>query len=195
MNFFIADLHLGHKNCLSFDNRPFLNIEEQDEKIISNWNNVVSPFDDVYILGDISWYDATKTLEIFKKLNGIKHLIIGNHDDKLLRNRDIQNLFVEIKHYKELYINNNLSIVLCHYPIPAFKNHYYGWVHLYGHVHVGWENNMMEKVKSEMRALYNQKCRMFNVGCMIKGIDYMPRTLEYILDTFEKDTLIESGHS
>ena len=38
-----------------------------------------------------------------------------------------------------------------------------------------------------MTALYDRPCRMFNVGCMIKGIDYTPRTLEEILNTFEKD--------
>lgn len=31
MTFYIADLHLGHKNVLRFDNRPFSTIEENDE--------------------------------------------------------------------------------------------------------------------------------------------------------------------
>lgn len=58
MNYFISDLHFGHKNILKFDNRPFLNIEQHDKAIIENWNNVVGEDDDVYVLGDISWYDA-----------------------------------------------------------------------------------------------------------------------------------------
>lgn len=53
-NYFISDLHFGHKNCLSFDNRPFKSIEENDETIIKNWNNTVKIDDDIYLLGDIS---------------------------------------------------------------------------------------------------------------------------------------------
>ena len=64
MNFYISDLHFGHKNALSFDNRPFTTIEEHDNLIINNWNEVVNIDDDVYILGDISWYNVSKTIEI-----------------------------------------------------------------------------------------------------------------------------------
>lgn len=39
--FYISDLHLGHKNILAFDNRPFFSLEEMTETIISNWNSVV----------------------------------------------------------------------------------------------------------------------------------------------------------
>lgn len=183
--FFISDLHFGHKNCLAFDNRKFLNIEEHDEFLIERWNAVVGDHDDVWILGDISWYPPTKTIEIFKRLNGTKHLCIGNHDEKLLRNRDVRNLFAEIVDYKELSIGTDRGIVLCHYPIPCFKNHYYGWIHLYGHVHNSFEWNIMEQVKYEMSALYDKPCRMFNVGCMIPGMDFTPKTIEEILERFE----------
>ena len=135
--FFISDLHFGHKNCLAFDNRPFKDIEEHDSMLIRMWNNVVGIDDDVWILGDISWHNATKTIEIFKQLNGIKHLCRGNHDSKLLRNKQVQELFVEICDYKEIQLDNKYGIVLSHYPIPCYNHHYYGWYHLYGHVHDG----------------------------------------------------------
>ena len=138
-NYFIADLHLGHKNVLSFDNRPFKDIDENDSVIIANWNYAVGIDDDIYILGDISWYNSTKTIEIMKTLNGNKHLIKGNHDGKLLKNKQLRDQFVEITDYKELDLEQGKGIVLCHYPIPCFKNHYYGWYHLYGHVHNGFE--------------------------------------------------------
>lgn len=180
--FFISDLHFGHKNILSYDNREFPSIEEHDKALIERWNSAVGIDDDVWILGDISWYPATETIEIFNQLNGIKHLCVGNHDKKLLRNKDVQKLFVEIVDYKELQVDGGFGVVLCHYPIPCYNHHYNGWVHLYGHVHISFEWNMMKQVQYEMRALYERKSRMYNVGCMIEYMDYTPRTLDEILN-------------
>ena len=179
--YFIADLHFGHKNALAFDNREFPSIEAHDEALIERWNSAVGIDDDVWILGDISWYGPMKTVEIFKQLNGTKHLCIGNHDKKLLKNKDVQSLFAEIVDYKELQITNETGIVLCHYPIPCYKNHYYGWIHLYGHVHTSFEWNIMKQVQYEMQELYNTKSRMYNVGCMIPAMNYTPRTIEEIV--------------
>ena len=185
MNYFISDLHVGHTNVLSFDNRPFKSIEEHDEILIENWNSVVGMDDDVYLLGDISWHNATKTIEIFNRLNGRIHLIRGNHDNRLLKNRELQSRFCEITDYKELDIGGGKGIVLCHYPIPCFKNHYYGWYMLCGHVHTSFEDNMMQQVKYQMEALYDKPCNMFNVGCMKSYMNYTPRTLEEIIQSGE----------
>mgnify|MGYP004651971383 CR=1 FL=1 len=183
--FFIADLHFGHKNCLAYDNREFPSIEAHDEALIERWNNAVGIGDDVWILGDISWYSSMKTIEIFKRLNGTKHLCVGNHDKRLLKNRDVQSLFSEIVDYKELQLDDETGIVLSHYPIPCYNNHYYGWYHLYGHVHVSFEWNMMKQVQYEMKNLYGKDSRMYNVGCMVPGMDYTPRTLEEIKRIFD----------
>lgn len=191
MNYFIADTHFGHKNCMAFDNRPFKSIEEHDQKLIENWNNAVSINDDVYILGDISWHNATNTNKILDNLNGIKHLIIGNHCGKLLRNREFQNKFVEIVDYKELSLSDGKGLVLCHYPIPCFKNHYYGWYHFYGHVHNGWEWNMMKQVRYQMEELYDMPCEMYNVGAMLRYMNYTPRTFDEIV--YNGESKIMSG--
>lgn len=185
MTYYIADLHFGHKNCLAYDNRPFVSVEKHDEDLISNWNEVVGINDDVWILGDISWYGPMKTVEILNQLNGTKHLVIGNHDHKLLRNKDVQACFAEIVDYKEIELNERDGIVLSHYPIPCFNKHYYGWIHLYGHVHTSFEWNMMENIRYQMSELYDKPCRMYNVGCMVPGMDFKPRTLEEILKLFE----------
>lgn len=180
--YFIADTHFGHENALAFDNRPFKTIEEHDNTLIENWNQAVGMEDDVFILGDISWYNASRSIEIVKSLNGNKHLIVGNHDKKLLKNREFQSLFMEITNYKEVPVSDGKGIVLSHYPIPCFNHHYYGWYHLYGHVHISFEWNMMERVRFEMEELYDKPCLMFNCGAMIEYMDYTPRTLEEILE-------------
>lgn len=180
MNYYISDLHFGHKNSLSFDNRPWTDIEKHDLELIKRWNNTVGLDDDIYILGDISWHGSQKTIEIFKSLNGVKHLVKGNHDHKVLKNRELQSMFVEICDYKELSLEDGKGIVLCHYPMPCFKKHYYGWIHLYGHVHNSFEENMMSHVKRQMEALYDIPCRMLNVGVMMPWIDYTPKRIDQL---------------
>lgn len=41
-----------------------------DRYLIKHWNDTVSNEDEVYILGDISWYNTRKTIEILNQLNG-----------------------------------------------------------------------------------------------------------------------------
>lgn len=184
MDYFIADLHFGHKSVLSYDNRPFRNIEEHDEALIRNWNSVVKDTDNVYIHGDVSWHNAEKTAEILKKLKGKKHLIIGNHDHKLLKSKLVREQFASICPYKELYIDKELY-VLSHYPIPCFNKHYYGAFHFYGHVHNSFEWNMMEHIRYDMENLYDKPCNMINIGCMMSYINYTPRTAEEIKKGYE----------
>lgn len=187
MNYFIADLHFGHKNVLTFDNRPFTSIESHDDCLIQRWNNAVNIDDDVYILGDVSWKNVTETTKLMEQLNGKKHLIIGNHDKRLLKSKNMRDQFVEIEHYKELQSTENEEmIVLSHYPIPCFNRHYYGAYHLYGHVHTGFEWNMMENLRRQMEELYDLPCNMFNVGAMIQYIGYTPRTLDEIVEGYNK---------
>lgn len=178
---FISDLHFGHKNVLSFDNRPFSTIEEHDKALIERWNKRVAPEDTVWILGDISWYKSNKTIAILDQLNGYKCLIKGNHDGRFLKDLNARSRFGEILDYKDLVLADGRQVVLCHYPIPCFRNHYYGAYHLYGHVHSGFEHNMMEHVRHDMAALYDKPCNMYNVGCMMPYMDYAPRTLDEII--------------
>lgn len=186
--YFIADLHLGHINCLSYDNRPFMDIETHDKEIVRRWNDKVDEDDTVWILGDFSWLDSVNTCKIFKQLKGHKNLCVGNHDHKLLKQKSIRDLFEEIVDYKEIWYDKDSTVpglVLCHYPIPCFNHHYHNWVHLYGHVHSSFEWNMMERVKFEMTDLYEKPCRMYNVGAMMSYINYTPQSLEEILSITE----------
>lgn len=60
------------------------------------WNNKVNEHDDVYIIGDFSYKAVKEATEYLKQLKGHKHLIVGNHDIKLIQ--DQQDLsFLSIK--------------------------------------------------------------------------------------------------
>lgn len=177
-NFYIADLHYGHKNSLSFDNRPFLSVEEMNSELIRRWNETVSTDDTVYILGDMFWCKTEEAIKVLDLLNGEKILIKGNHDR--CHDSRFKSKFSKIVDYLEVE-DNEKHIVLSHYPIPCFKNHFYGWYHFYGHVHVSFEYNMMERCKREMTELYSKPCNMYNVGAMMPWMDYTPRTADEII--------------
>lgn len=48
MIYYIGDMHLGHKNVIEYDKRPFSSVDEMDNMLIMNWNNKVSDDDHVY---------------------------------------------------------------------------------------------------------------------------------------------------
>lgn len=180
--FYISDLHFGHANCLNFDNRPFRDVDEMNNELIRRWNSVVTNGDLVYILGDMFWMAPSKATAILDQLNGQKILVKGNHDR--WHDSKFDKKFVKIDEYIEVD-DEGRKAVLCHYPIPCFKNHFYGWIHLYGHVHSSFEWNMMEHQRYLMEELYDRQCNMINVGSMMPYIDYTPRTLDEILNGYE----------
>ena len=178
MNYYISDTHWSHANVIKFDNRPFNSIEEMDKALIDNWNSVVTDKDTVYILGDMFWCKGDEAIKILEQLKGRKRLIKGNHcrihDNKFKKH------FEKITEYDEID-DNGRKVILCHYPILCFKNHFYGWYHLYGHVHNSFEWDMIERFKKEMKEVHGKQCEMYNTGCMLPYMMYTPRTLDEII--------------
>jgi len=128
MYWFTADTHFNHSKIIKYCNRPFINVERMDEKLIFNWNSCINPKDIVYHLGDFSW---GKEELYFNQLNGIKHLIIGNHDK---RKDVLKKLFVSVNSILEVTTEEN-HIVLSHFAMRVWsRSHYNSW-HLFGHSH------------------------------------------------------------
>ena len=177
MIFYIADWHYNHANILAYDNRPFKTVEEMDAALVERWNATVTSADTVYVLGDMFWGGETKAVPVLDSLNGKKILIKGNHDR--CKNTEFRKRFDQISGYLEI-TDGDRHVVLCHYPMPCFKNHFHGWYHLYGHVHNSFEANMMEHDRMLLEDLYCRKCNMFNVGAMMPWMDYTLRTLDEI---------------
>lgn len=173
--YYISDLHIGHLNCLKFDNRPFSSLEEMKQTIINNWNSVVTNKDIVYVLGDMFW-NNNEAIEVLHQLNGSICLIKGNHD---CINAEMTSYFTKITDYLEIK-DEGYNIVLCHYPIAHWRNSDYGTIHLYGHIHAGRDSRPFESYAELMRQQgFPYKC--FNVGCMMPYMNYKPRTLKEIL--------------
>jgi len=65
-----------------------------NECMYDNWNETVKPNDIIFHLGDLVWDTDTVFVNTFKKLNGKKKLIVGNHDN--IKWIVSQNLFHEV---------------------------------------------------------------------------------------------------
>lgn len=78
--FIISDTHFGHKKVIEFEKlyRPFASIEEHDEELIKRWNATVFKKDTVWHLGDVLF--GREAFSVLPRLNGIKKLVLGNHD-------------------------------------------------------------------------------------------------------------------
>lgn len=133
-----SDLHFGHKNIMSFCpvTRAHYNndVDYMNEKMVTEWNEKVSPEDLVYILGDVAFLPAQKATEYMRRLNGQKILIEGNHDRKLLNDPSFRNEFVEVHSYLRLVYEGTV-ICMFHYPIAEFDQMHRGAIHLHGHLH------------------------------------------------------------
>jgi len=138
--FYTSDLHFFHK--LMVKERGFSSPEEMNEKIIANWNSVVSEEDEVYFLGDIALGPLEGTADCLKRLNGKIHWILGNHDHK----KDVKKLsalfkFASIQSDLKIKIpvchiqKDSQEIIMYHYPIAVWNKRHYGSFHLHGHSH------------------------------------------------------------
>lgn len=137
--FFISDTHWGHKNIIKYSNRPFKSVEEMNHTLIANWNKVVGPKDEVWHLGDFAFMKYEDLKNVVRQLNGIKRLILGNHDKTIILNRDNflkSGLFASIQNYAEVHTERQM-IVLFHYGMRTWNKAHHSSIHLYGHSHGG----------------------------------------------------------
>jgi calcineurin-like phosphoesterase family protein len=107
-----------------------------NEAMIREWNDWIGVDDKVYILGDVAFLSAEKTVAIVRRLNGRKILVEGNHDRKLLQNQDFRDCFEEIHKYLDAQFNET-RVVMLHYPIAEWDQMHHGAVHFHGHMHGG----------------------------------------------------------
>ena len=183
-NFYISDTHFGHENIIKLDAnngcRKFSSIEEHDNLIISNINKVITPQDNLYFLGDISWKYAEQTIEILKQIN-CKNLfaIKGNHD-RALKDGRVKKMFQGIYDYKTIKDGEN-TVVMSHFPILFYEHQHRNSILLYGHVHNTREEKLFQDACKSISDTTDIPMNCYNVGCMIDYMDYTPRTLSEII--------------
>ena len=179
--FFISDVHFGDKGQLYLQKRPFKDTEEMDTAIINNWNRKVSRCDHVWIIGDLISHAHHSFYHYLRQLNGQKHLIIGNHDYDLIRDKKALSYFVSVDEYRTIRYMDK-KIVLSHYPLAEWNGYYRGVYHIYGHIH-GYDTLSSKYMMNLERA--------YNAGCMLNNFE--PVTFEELLlnNKIWKETILE----
>ncbi len=172
MIYYIADLHLHHKNILHMSRRPFADLDEMHRTIRQNWNAAVSPEDDVYLVGDVCFGFNGEIAGYIRNLPGRKHLIIGNHDRKYLEIQKFRDLFDSIDTYLMIE-DEGRKVVLFHYPILEWDGYFRGWYHVYGHIHNNDGNFANQLLKRE------EFRNAFNAGVDLN--DFTPQTLYQLI--------------
>ena len=110
--FFTSDWHVSHDNVLTFDKRPFKDMDHMCESLIKRYNATVQEKDVCYFLGDMGWGERLK--KVVDRLNGTKILILGNHDKK--QQAMMNSGFDAVVHAASMYIINEL-VTMTHCPL------------------------------------------------------------------------------
>ena len=111
-----SDLHFGHRKPFLYEPRGFGSIEEHDQKIVDNWNAVVRPEDEVFVLGDVMLQDNINGIKRWNELNGNKFLVIGNHDSAVRIKLLSACPRTTILGYASMLKYNKYHFYLSHYP-------------------------------------------------------------------------------
>ncbi|MFP3546662.1 hydrolase [Rhizobium sp. SIMBA_035] len=131
MIFFTGDTHFGDPRVLRLDRRPFQNMAEHDATLIRNWNETVGADDKVWHLGDVMSAKAGDCDELLAKLNGSKHLIVGNNDPATTTG---SSGWASVQHYAE-FRHEGHPLILCHYAFRTWNQMGKRSINLHGHSH------------------------------------------------------------
>lgn len=185
MNYFIADMHLGHAGIIESCHRPFDDVHQMNHALIDNWNARVRPDDHVYVVGDFCYRSERPASDYLKKLQGHKHLIIGNHDVDWMagtgaaegtnegRGNTSENDVEAERYFESVDLmlrmhDGRRRLVLSHYPMMEWFGHSYL---IYGHVHNHTREGYLPLLTTYDRAL----------NCCVEINGYMPVTFDELV--------------
>lgn len=166
-HFFIADLHLGHKNVLKHDNRPYDCIEQHDVDLARRCASVGGKQATLWLVGDIA--QTKGALETFMSVIrphwGKIILIRGNHDDRAAwKYRD---MFDEAHEARYLRVSPEVRVYISHYAHRVWRNSHHGAYHIHGHSH-----GALPRLGR-------------SIDCGAPCVDYTPKPLQWFVDELE----------
>lgn len=137
-----SDLHFNHDREFIYKARGFETVYDMNRAIVEKYNDVVTPEDDVYILGDLmlGGPDRMKDgLSLIKQLKGKLHIVRGNHDTDT-RWEAYHDLYNVVECDNAIYLKyRGYHLYLSHYPTLTANLEKESLkqctLNLYGHTH------------------------------------------------------------
>lgn len=176
-----SDLHLGHDKSFIYEPRGAKSAKESAVIICERFRKILTPEDDLYILGDILvGPDSDEYLPWLAKIPGRLHLLWGNHDTDRRKEllSDLPNV-VETLGCGATLRYNKWHFLLSHYPtLTANYDDYHKplkarvW-NLYGHTH---SNDCFE--------FMNKGWQSYNVA--VDAHDCYPVNIDSIIEDIKK---------
>ena len=137
-----ADLHLCHVNVIRYCNRPFIDVTQMNEHLVSQAQKIRDG-EWLVIVGDLAMGDHHLAMEWIRRIPGRKVLVLGNHD--LTRSGECRYLvektpdgqrplFDAVVPFLAWQDALGQSVFVSHY--PATVDHSFGrLVNYHGHLH------------------------------------------------------------
>ena len=115
--FITSDWHFCHNRKFVYEPRGFSTVHEMNEAIIKRHNEIISPEDTVYCLGDCMLNDDREGINCIRRLNGRIYILAGNHDTPT-RWQQYANIRYDITPIGLAYMlrHDGYNFYLSHYP-------------------------------------------------------------------------------
>lgn len=167
---FISDTHFHHYNIIKYANRPFQSVSEMNEFMVEQWNIYVKPSDHIYHLGDVTMLrdNQGRGLEILKRCNGHKRLIMGNHDHYHIKHY--------VNHFEKVMAMNVIDRYrFTHIPVhpDSFGN---VAANIHGHIHEKPDYQPVCHIDKETQRLIVKPY----INISVERTNYHPISLEQI---------------
>ena len=184
MIWFTSDWHIGHDKDFCYKPRGFSSPEEMDTAILERCNEVVTPNDELWILGDLAMSGLVSEWDrVFTSLNCKNvHYLQGNHDTDNKMDRYDQIYKFEYHGYADvLKYSKHKTFYLSHYPtiVSNYGEEKRFFWNLSGHTH---SRNIFY---SNLYKVYNvavdaHNCYPVSIEQIIKDIEEKEKELKEI---------------
>lgn len=212
-SYFTADTHFGQERTLQLSRRPFVDVEEMDLTMVSNWNKRVPESGIVYHAGDlIDPAQIDKLPTVLSNLNFAElHWVLGNYDRKIkeqifdavksgdLMNRQIFIYDVETPCYVNLRKEDckEVKFRVIHEPADFEYHDDIDVTYLFGHIHgrsfakrngfdIACDYSNYTPLSSEQVLWFKNAMQYWDKNVYCDRVNRVADTVEYTLDATER---------